>query len=259
MARIRSIKPEFFDSPSTAKASPYARLLYIAMWCWADDWGIGDANPRRLLSFAFPSDGTSEVEPRNFRRLASEVAETYGVQWYEHDGREYYAIPSWEEHQRTEKKAKRRNPGPDQAERFLYSEVSEVPTPSVGGSDVGKGKGERGKGNRGSTTGAAARRSAPLPADFRPSPEHMHRAAETGLDLLRELTKFQAHAEEKGRTAENWNAAFTRWLINAAEYAQRDQRTGSKRPTTDDRVREGLALARRLDQDDQLDIPQIGA
>lgn len=149
MARIRSIKPEFFDSPGTTMASPFARLLYIAMWCWADDWGIGDANPRRLLGFAFPEDDASEVEPRNFRHLAAEVADCYGVKWYEIDGREYYAIPSWEEHQRTEKRAKRRFPGPDQAQRMLHSETSEVPSPNLGTSVVGRGKGEQGKGEKG--------------------------------------------------------------------------------------------------------------
>lgn len=153
MARIRSIKPEFFDSPGTTKASPLARLLYIAMWCWADDWGIGDANPRRLLGFAFPEDEFPEVEPRNFRRLAAEVADCYGVRWYELDGREYYAIPSWEEHQRTEKRAKRRFPGPDQAERELYAETSEDPPLNRGSSVVGRGKGEQGKGERGSGGG----------------------------------------------------------------------------------------------------------
>jgi hypothetical protein len=38
--RIRSIKPEFWDSPSTASASVRVRLLFIAMWNWADDHGV---------------------------------------------------------------------------------------------------------------------------------------------------------------------------------------------------------------------------
>lgn len=146
MARIRSVKPDFWDSPSTAQASLRGRLFYIAMWNWADDWGIGDANPRRLLSFAFPNDESSEVEPRNFRRLASEVAECFGVVWYEVGGRPFYQIPTWEEHQRTEKKAKRANPPSDQAERILYSENAEVPTPSGGSVDDGSGKWEVGSG-----------------------------------------------------------------------------------------------------------------
>lgn len=147
MARIRTIKPEFWDSPGTGRASLRARLFFIAMWNYADDWGIGDAHPLRLLSFAFPNDETSDVEPRNFRRLASEVAECFDVQWYEVDGRAFYSIPSWELHQRTEKKAKRRNPASDQADSFLYETASENPPHSDGLATDGKGKGERGNGN----------------------------------------------------------------------------------------------------------------
>lgn len=144
MARIRTIKPEFWDSPGTAQASLRARLFYIAMWNYADDWGIGDGHPLRLLSFAFPNDESSDVEPRNFRRLASEVAECFDVVWYEVDGRPFYAIPSWEDHQRTEKKARRKNPAPDQADSYLYEKVSENPPPNRGKAWDGRGKGEEG-------------------------------------------------------------------------------------------------------------------
>lgn len=154
MARIRSVKPEFWDSPSTAKASLRARLLYIAMWNWADDWGIGDANAKRLLSFAFPSDGDSEVEPRNFRHLAEELVRCYGVRFYEVEGREYYEIPAWEEHQRTEKRATRRNPPASQAETVLYDAASE--DPSLDRGTPADGTGERGKGNRGTVEGGTS-------------------------------------------------------------------------------------------------------
>lgn len=155
MARIRSVKPEFWDSPGTAKASPYARLLFIAMWNWADDWGIGDANPKRLLGFAFPGDDASEVQPRNFRHLAAEVSDCWGVRWYEVDGRAYYEVPSWEKHQRTEKRSTRRNPGSDQAERAVFAEVAENPLLSGGSSEDGTGE----QGNRGVTTLSDAPRS----------------------------------------------------------------------------------------------------
>lgn len=146
MARIRTIKPEFWDSPGTARASLRARLFFIAMWNYADDWGVGDGHPARLLAFAFPNDESSDVEPRNFRHLAAEVAECFDVQWYEVDGRAFYAIPSWEAHQRTEKKAKRRNPGPDQAISWLYGSASENPPLDRGLASDGKGKRETGKG-----------------------------------------------------------------------------------------------------------------
>ncbi|MFF2054134.1 hypothetical protein ACFVU2_21185 [Leifsonia sp. NPDC058194] len=144
MPRIRTIKPDFWDSRGTAAASLRARLFFIAMWNWADDWGVGDANPRRLLGFAFPNDESSEVEPRNFRRLAEEVTSCFDVAWYSVGGREFYSIPSWEEHQRTEKKAKRSNPGPDQADCILYQRVAEIPTLNRGNRHDGRGKGEVG-------------------------------------------------------------------------------------------------------------------
>ncbi|TFD74714.1 hypothetical protein [Cryobacterium fucosi] len=155
MARIRSIKPEFWDSPGTARASLRGRLFFIAMWNWADDWGVGDANPKRLVGFAFPND--DDVSAADFPTLRDEVADCFDVQFYEVDGRQYYSIPSWDEHQRTERKAKRTNPGSDRADSPVITRESENPVESVGTSDAeprkidrgnrGKGTGEEGKGN----------------------------------------------------------------------------------------------------------------
>lgn len=80
----------------------------------------------------------------------------------------------------------------------------------------------------------APRRATLLPASWHPTDEHLKRAKDAGLNPGSELEKFRAHAEEKGRTAKSWNAAFTRWLINAAEYAKRDTATQTKQPTLSD-------------------------
>ncbi|GFG74458.1 MULTISPECIES: hypothetical protein [Mycobacterium] len=103
MPRIRTIKPEFWDSPDTAAADLRTRLLYIAMWNWADDYGIGDATPVRLIGFAFPND---EIPVSDYPRILSEVSRAYGVVFFEHSGRRYFVIPEWEKHQRTERRAK---------------------------------------------------------------------------------------------------------------------------------------------------------
>lgn len=63
------------------------------------------------------------------------------------------------------------------------------------------------------------KRATRLPATWEPTPEHQERAAQLGVDLAREVFKFRTHAEDKGRTSKSWNAAFTQWLIRAAEYA----------------------------------------
>lgn len=184
MARIRSIKPEFWDSPSTAKAGPWARLLYMAMWNWADDWGIGDGNLVRLEAFAFPndgglypaSDGDSDTPPRNFRGLVSEVQNAYEIVFFEHLGRPYYYIPKWEDHQRTEKRSKPRddliaaakeacNDSKYEPELPLVTEsprkVAESPTLEVGSRN--RGTGEQGKGK---VTRANARDTDELPPVF---------------------------------------------------------------------------------------------
>ena len=71
-----------------------------------------------------------------------------------------------------------------------------------------------------------------FPDDFEPTDAHRERATKARLDLGRELAKFSAHAEERDRKAKSWNAAFTRWLMNAEEYAERDgrHRNGSGAP-----------------------------
>lgn len=119
MPRIRTVKPEFWDSPSTARASAVARLLYIAMWNWADDYGRGTANLKELEGFAFPNDDVEELsggKSRKFRDTVEEVSECFGVVFYTVRGRPYYAIPSWDDHQKTERKARSKHPGPDEAD-----------------------------------------------------------------------------------------------------------------------------------------------
>ena len=155
MARIRTIKPEFFTSPDTAKASVEARLFYIALWCWADDWGIGEANLNALLGFAFPE--SDEKTRKEVQSLCKEVFNTYGTVFYQNNGRHFYQILSWDDHQKTQRKAKRKNPTHDDPESTpdmrIYSEqeVSEIKqgtSESMQGNDrYGTGEKEQGKGN----------------------------------------------------------------------------------------------------------------
>jgi len=49
MARIRTIKPEFWVSEQVGECSPNARLLFIGMWNFCDDRGVHPAKPNRSL------------------------------------------------------------------------------------------------------------------------------------------------------------------------------------------------------------------
>lgn len=147
MARIRTIKPEFFTSPDTAKASIEARLFYIALWCWADDWGIGEANFNQLLGFAFPEE--DQRERKEIQSLCKEVANTYGTVFYENAGRYFYAIPAWEDHQKTQRRSKRRNPSPDDADSVPDKRIYVEPDIS----ERTQGNSESTQGNDGEGTG----------------------------------------------------------------------------------------------------------
>jgi hypothetical protein len=119
MARIRSLKPEFWSSPGNNGTDPWVRLLYQAMWNWADDFGRGTANVRELAAFAFPFDD-DPIAPTatELPRLLTEVQSRYSVVFYEVAGRRYYAILSWENHNRNERRAKSKYPGPEEGAPF---------------------------------------------------------------------------------------------------------------------------------------------
>ncbi|OFN78463.1 hypothetical protein HMPREF2526_08400 [Corynebacterium sp. HMSC070E08] len=123
MPRIRSIKPEFWDSPSTARADLAVRLVYIAMWNWADDSGRGTANLKELEAFCFPNDDVAELPRksrgnsahsagswRSFAEICGEVAEAYGIKFYRVNERPYYVIPNFKEHQSKDFRPKSKYP-----------------------------------------------------------------------------------------------------------------------------------------------------
>lgn len=157
MPRIRTIKPEFWDSPSTAKAGPWARLLFIALWNWADDYGRGTANLKELEGFAFPNDDTFTDRSGNtvhFRSLVAEVSECFGVVFYTVNGRPFYAIPTWDEHQRNERRSKESKfPSPQVKDAVAEIPCNRTETPRTSG----PGTGEQGnRGTRETTTFNAA-------------------------------------------------------------------------------------------------------
>lgn len=131
MPRMRTIKPEFWDSPSTAKADLAVRLTYIAMWNWADDSGRGTANLKELEAFCFPNDEISNLPRassgnsgptagswRNFAEVCGEVAEVYGIKFYKVHDRPYYVIPNFREHQAKDFREKSKYPKEDEGYFF---------------------------------------------------------------------------------------------------------------------------------------------
>lgn len=109
MARIRTVKPEFWDDEKLAAVSRDARLLYIGMWNFSDDFGVIKANPVWLKSKIFPFD---DIQLANFKKWL-EMLERPGfsspggsVAWvipFSANGEAFYYLPNFSRHQRVDK------------------------------------------------------------------------------------------------------------------------------------------------------------
>lgn len=213
MARIRTIKPEFFTDPDVAKLDPRARLLYIAMWCAADDFGVGETNINSLLGLAFPD--SDEVSAPLLRRFCADIAQHLRVTFYEVRGRHYYAIPTWEKHQKLERRSDRRkHPAPDDSDatpdlRILPPPESAPELRRENGAESCEILPEQGKGNRGKGTGESTSRP-PLQTELTtPAPRPPRKTGtDIVLDNVRALnTQTSRHAEAAAIVTE-----FGAWL-----------------------------------------------
>jgi hypothetical protein len=90
MARIRTIKPEFFTSEDIVELQPLARLLYIALWCEADKEGRLAWKPKTFKMRYLPADDCS-IDALCDELIVRGLVITYG------DG--LALIPSFKNHQ----------------------------------------------------------------------------------------------------------------------------------------------------------------
>ncbi len=93
MARIRTIKPEFFTSEDIVCLSPLARLFYVSLWCESDRAGRFEWKPKTFKLRYLPGD-SCDVD-----MLAQELFDAGLVILYEANGKTYAEIPTFEKHQ----------------------------------------------------------------------------------------------------------------------------------------------------------------
>lgn len=106
MARIRTIKPEFWTDGAIVQMSPWARLLFIGSWNFTlCDHGHVDDDPLRLKMQVFPND-VVDIESLLEELLSSgrlaRIADS--------EGRSYLHIRRFEDHQKIDPRWKTRCP-----------------------------------------------------------------------------------------------------------------------------------------------------
>jgi len=126
VARIRTIKPDFWTDEKVVELSAFARLLFIGLWNFADDEGRMVLSPKRIKMQIFPAD-TLDISA-----LFGEIRREKLIEVYAIDNIEYLQINSFAKHQKIDKRS---------ASKLPSNSSSSPESPRIPPTE-GKGKGK---------------------------------------------------------------------------------------------------------------------
>jgi hypothetical protein len=168
MARIRSIKPEFWVSEQIAECSTNARLTFIGLWNFSDDRGVHPAKPRTLKAEVFPMDDFSADQVAGWMQ---ELVDAGLVAVFTaDDGQDYWSVTGWAQHQKIDRPSFK-HPEPPCFSGPVRRELAEASlkprdrtssaTPRIGV----EGSGKEGSGDTSPSSNAGKPASPPFPAE----------------------------------------------------------------------------------------------
>ena len=206
MARIRTIKPEFFTSEDIVALSPLARLLYIATWCEADKEGRLPWRPRTFKLRYLPADDC-DAEAICAELVSAGLVVLYG------EGLAY--IPAFTEHQHVNPR-ETASSLPDPYASARVDDASARVKSRIDPQGGREGKGREGKEVEHARSPTGSR----LPADWQPSETELRWAADArpDIDAKAEVERFRDYwhgvAGAKGRKLD-WPATWRNWIRSA--------------------------------------------
>jgi len=223
MARIRTIKPDFFRSDDVAQLSYRARLTWVGLWTYVDDEGRGKDNARIIKGDLWPLE--DDVTHKDVEKDLAELSKAGRIRRYEVAGERYLLILKWTDHQRIAKPTASKLPPPNGSDTTTepsaripvglpesYGSPTEpLPLGKEGEEEVEQGRGKR-----------ATR----IPPDFAVTPEMRQYAAtktpDVNIDLATE--KFINHwtsASGSNASKRDWAATWRNWMLSDQERAGR--------------------------------------
>lgn len=135
MARIRTIKPEFWTDEDMAEVSEAACLLAIGLLNYADDEGYFNANPKLIKAAVFPIREPSVTIPVMLRELSNHG---YLSMFSTSDNRHFGVINNFARHQVVNKPKPSKIKAMELVPYQYGSDTGAVPV----GKDQGSGKGK---------------------------------------------------------------------------------------------------------------------
>ena len=289
--RIRTIKPEFWRSEDIAALSIEDRLLFIGLWSYVEDNGVGRDEPQLIQCDLYPLDTFTEGSLRTHGGLMRLSQQGLITRYEGPDGRRYLQINSWDKHQKINRPSKPRFPQYN-AENCTLTEGSlrahctltegSLPEQGTGNREQGTGKDtpfSPPHENADAPTASAETQTvsadaAPATASTEPASKPS-KARGTRLpdgwqpdqalaDWTRANAPAAANSLEVDRfrdywTAQpgakgrktDWAATWRNWARRCQEQHTQPSRGPAPRSTTSDRVNGWLALADSLDPNHQ--------
>ncbi len=194
MGRIRTIKPEFWTSEQIVECSPTARLLFIGLWNFCDDYGAHPYSPKTIKMEVFPGDSFSikQIESWLNELIINSLIKTYTI-----EDKRYLLITGWH-HQKIDRPS-RKYPEPTTFDDNSSNDRRMLDDHSP----------PEGKGKEGNSKGGESKRKTPLPPEFEISDDVRKWAAKNGYTNLGEhLESFKAKCSANGYQYIDWDAAF---------------------------------------------------
>ena len=149
MARIRSIKPEFWTSQQIVECSPIARLLFVGLWTFADDRGVIPRRPRTIKMQVFPGD---DFTMENIDGWLNELESRHLVGRFSENGECYLVVTGWH-HQKIDRPTYKYPSPPDVLQ---FGECSARYRRDIGESSPPEGIGVEGIGEESTTTSSSS-------------------------------------------------------------------------------------------------------
>lgn len=169
--RRRWIQPEFFTSEDVLALPRDARLTFIGLWLYADDYGRERTKATLIKADVWPEedDITADVVEEHLLLFADRDM----IRLYEVNGREYFSLTGWDRWQPVQNPSRSNIPAPPSSASLACHEPEPpVPGPSVDPTEIprSEGEGEEREGERereGEVSGGEGRptTTSPKPAD----------------------------------------------------------------------------------------------
>jgi hypothetical protein len=103
MPRIRTIKPDFWTDEKIAELPIQSRLVYIATWSYADDYGVLRASMRLLKSQILPYDETIRLDV--FTKWIDALINARMLIPFMFKNESYLYVRTFSDHQRIDRKS----------------------------------------------------------------------------------------------------------------------------------------------------------